>query len=322
MATEEYSSTKSPFDEFCDSMEDDGFAEEAPGSTGGIPDPEECGPVYREWEYNAVTGGTVTVHRKDTPAGKQIWRSGKAENPFHPLDGFDAGKPIVVCEGEPACDALRKAEINATTGIGGARLWKTTDWRCLANGVHVTLWPDRDAPGEDAMRQLGRILVAQGCRVAVVDVADLEEKADAADLDAGEIRKRLDDPELIDFGDWDEAEEEEAEDADPVTFAEWLAAPRETDYWLIERLVHKVGMFAIYGREKIGKSGLLANMVHAILTGASFAGREVKLESARVAWFSFEEEGDEIADRQQMIGTPNNAALEIFRVYERDDCLE
>lgn len=302
MATQDDSSTKSPFDEFCDSMEDDGFA-------------EERGPVYREWQYNSVEGGAVKVCRQDP--GKKIDRKPKGvKGPFHPLAGFDAGKPIVVCEGEPACDALREAEINATTGIGGARLWKTTDWRCLANGVHVTLWPDRDAPGEDAMRELGRILVAQGCRVAVVDVADLEEKADAADLDAGEIRKRLDDPVLIDFGDWDEAEAR-ADQLETQSFDEMLTSEDDFQY-LVADLLPLPGLSLMSAKPKCGKSTLARTLAADVALGSVFLDRETR--RGKVLFCSFEESPRKMKKEFAPMGLPPDTQIRF--VYSRGGAKE
>lgn len=98
----------------------------------------------RSWKYRSVEGGTVTVHRTDPTEDqaregvpKRIRRGkSKAIEPFLPLAEFQTGEDapdygIVICEGEATCDALCEAGINATTGIGGIQLAKSTDWTVI-----------------------------------------------------------------------------------------------------------------------------------------------------------------------------------------------
>jgi putative DNA primase/helicase len=56
------------------------------------------------------------------------------------------GKTIFIVEGEPCADALWKLGLPATTNIGGAGKWKSSDSKDLV-GAKIVLCPDRDKPG-------------------------------------------------------------------------------------------------------------------------------------------------------------------------------
>lgn len=60
---------------------------------------------------------------------------------------------VLIVEGEKAADAAARLfpSFSATTWPGGCKAVKHADFSALA-GRHVTLWPDADQPGTDAMR--------------------------------------------------------------------------------------------------------------------------------------------------------------------------
>ncbi|MCY4156227.1 MAG: AAA family ATPase [Gammaproteobacteria bacterium] len=326
MATQDDSTTKSPFDEVCDSMDGDGFAEEAPGS-GGIPDPEERGPVYREWQYNSVEGGAVKVCRQDP--GKKIRRKPEGvKGPFHPLDGFDAGKPIVVCEGEPACDALREAEINSTTGIGGAALAKTTDWRSLES-CEVILWPDQDKAGHKAMSEMLRLLTGICRKVLIVATGDLPHKADAADVSPEErhwrVAQAIDIERLSeDYRPYaealDEAEAEAEARADQLEtqgFDEMLTSEDDFQY-LVADLLPLPGLSLMSAKPKCGKSTLARTLAADVALGSVFLDRGT--HRGKVLFCSFEESPRKMKKEFAPMGLPPDTQIRF--VYSRGGAKE
>jgi len=115
-----------------------------------------------------------------------------APRPLYGLPGLaqrpDA--PVLVVEGEGTADAAALlfpehvviSWANGTNAIGKA------DWQPLAPlglaGRSVTLWPDADAPGRQAMTRLAALLREQGCCVQLVDPpADLPQGWDLANAD-------------------------------------------------------------------------------------------------------------------------------------------
>ena len=110
-----------------------------------------------------------------------------APRPLYGLPGLvqrpDA--PVLVVEGEGTADAAALlfpehvviSWANGTNAIGKA------DWQPMA-GRAVTLWPDADAPGRQAMARLAVLLAEQGCAVQLVEPpADLPQGWDLADAD-------------------------------------------------------------------------------------------------------------------------------------------
>ena len=147
----------------------------------------------RRWEYRTTCGKSVVFARRDGPDGKRPWfepagiKPDKGER-WLPLGELPEG-PVVVCEGEATCDAIREAGFTATTWWGGDKQWKLTEWKGLA-GREVTLWPDNDAGGIMAMHGIAAVLGDRhGCAVRWVQIpADKPAKWDAADTHADEIR--------------------------------------------------------------------------------------------------------------------------------------
>jgi putative DNA primase/helicase len=111
---------------------------------------------------------------KGYPAPRPIYG---AEN----LHKYPEG-PIIVVEGEKACDAARVEVSNNffVTWSGGAGSVDKNDWSVLKDR-DVILWPDADEPGWKAMGQLAQILSKLASRVRVVDTHGMPEGWDLAD---------------------------------------------------------------------------------------------------------------------------------------------
>lgn len=156
---------------------------------------ENRGEAVRCWRYHTAEGGWVFgVVRFEKAGRKSIipyyygaderWHEGQPfdhDRPLYRLPELLAkpALPVVVVEGEKACDALQQLlgdAALATTWPGGSNAVSRADWSPLADRV-VTIWPDRDSPGRKAAAAIaGRLPSAR-----LIDVGSGEDGRDAAD---------------------------------------------------------------------------------------------------------------------------------------------
>ena len=150
------------------------------------------------WAYTNESGALIGyVARYDTPGGKKQfcpwtfighdWQAKKWPS-YQPLYGMDIlsarpHDPVLVVEGEKACDAARRIcgdEYVCITWPGGANAYDGPDWS-MVKGRNVLLWPDADKPGVEAMEKLRVIIGPIVANVATINVSIFREKWDAAD---------------------------------------------------------------------------------------------------------------------------------------------
>lgn len=93
------------------------------------------------------------------------------------------GAAVVVVEGEKARDAAQAGlpRMVVVTWPGGTQGARHADWSPLA-GRDVTLWPDADGPGLDAMHEIAN-MIDQPKRLRWIDTEGLPDGFDAADVD-------------------------------------------------------------------------------------------------------------------------------------------
>ena len=110
------------------------------------------------------------------------WVIGAMPRP-RPLYGLgtlaDPGQ-VFVCEGEPACDALREIGLTATTSSGGSNAAFHSDWTPLY-GRNVVLLPDADDAGQRYADTVVKQLRGRATTIKLVDLPDLPEHGDAVD---------------------------------------------------------------------------------------------------------------------------------------------
>lgn len=107
------------------------------------------------------------------------WACRGPEKP-RPLYGLDSVEkfptaPVIVVEGEKCVDAARLKVFTKNPVISwmnGAKGVSAADWSQLAGVKKAVIWPDADAAGHDAMRDVADALLEQGISVEFVDVAD------------------------------------------------------------------------------------------------------------------------------------------------------
>jgi len=150
------------------------------------------------WAYTDAAGALCFYHDRYEPKGERkqfspltLWRfpDGRMQWQFkappapRPLLGLPdlAAKPgpVLIVEGEKARDAaaLLFPENPVITSQGGAQAVAKSDWRPLA-GRECLLWPDADAPGEKAMRDIAAALAAVNAgKVSVFNLAAFARRA-------------------------------------------------------------------------------------------------------------------------------------------------
>ncbi|NMC21107.1 MAG: DUF3987 domain-containing protein, partial [Thermogutta sp.] len=154
-----------------------------------------------QWQYVDRERRLVgLVLRWDTKDGKEIrpvslhaqgWRLTALPKP-RPLYNLgailaaSAETPIIVCEGEKACDAAAKCGLLATTSSGGACGVKLSDWQPV-RGRNVIVLPDHDAAGEKYAEDVAKLCHAAGAaNVRILRLSDfapgLPEGGDLADI--------------------------------------------------------------------------------------------------------------------------------------------
>ena len=144
----------------------------------------------RDYPADFPTGDCTWRDCTKIEAHKHIWGTKGASTAgcFLLAWGEDApDKVLVLVEGEKAAAALLVhvdgKDYTPVTWNGGSSVDKS-DF-ALMDGRTVILWPDNDAAGLRAMRKAARACEDAGAtRVSIVDVQGLNDKADAADVDA------------------------------------------------------------------------------------------------------------------------------------------
>jgi putative DNA primase/helicase len=157
--------------------------------------PPELGRATAQWPYRNANGELLFwVQRIDLQQGERHrkvfvqrtwldggWHFPSRRDPFR--SDWPAPRPlyrlpelerrpwseVLITEGEKAADAaaLLFPDLVVISWCGGSSALQSVDWSPLAQRA-VTLWPDADAPGREAMASLSALLLQQDCTVAVV----------------------------------------------------------------------------------------------------------------------------------------------------------
>lgn len=252
------------------------------------------GKPVRIWTYRDATGARdlLKVARYQAPNGKEIrpwipdrgrWKCGAHPIP-RPLYGLDLlGKqptlPVLVTEGEKACDAARElvgARYAVTTWPGGANAADKADWTPL-RGRTVTLWPDADIAGDKAMRTVAAKLAGIAVAVTIVAPGERPKGWDLADAkadgwSADDILTFIDEHAEKITGDTS------ADDGDALSyvFAHELGDEGDEADELVERLLTRGAMGVIYGDSNSGKTFFAIDIACAITRNLRWMERNVE----------------------------------------------
>lgn len=147
--------------------------------------------VRMEIDGNKLTPTVVYARHQD---GREAWVSGRFPSP-RPLQGLDAlaARPdaaVLVVSGEKCREAAQGALAGfvAVTWPGGDGSVLKADWSPLA-GRRVTLWPDNDPSGVEAMETLAAALHGQAAEVRFITPSDQRKGWDVADAVADGMDK-------------------------------------------------------------------------------------------------------------------------------------
>ncbi len=119
--------------------------------------------IYQDKEGNDLVravridkgDGTKPIRFQESWDGKE-WVKGtkhldRAEIPVYRYreirEAIAQGQTIFIVEGEKVADTMWRLGLRATTNIGGATKWRTSDSECLEGAVEIVICPDRDKVG-------------------------------------------------------------------------------------------------------------------------------------------------------------------------------
>lgn len=111
------------------------------------------------------------------------WATGKPPGklPLYGIAEMPSSGTIYVVEGEKACDAARSIGLYAVTSAHGSKSADKTDWLPLA-GRDIVVLPDNNLAGLGYATKVARILHAFDCSVRIVEMPNLPDGGDIADL--------------------------------------------------------------------------------------------------------------------------------------------
>lgn len=162
----------------------------------------KLGDPVKTWTYTDRHGAPLFyVARYNTAEGKTFlpWSmvegklTSKGYPPPRPLynlpDVYEfTGKPILITEGEKACDAAKiitQGVYVCVTWANGAQSINKTDWKSI-HSRKVLLWPDADKPGVEAMDRIATLLSEHCPEIKILNTDGLSDGWDAADaLESG-----------------------------------------------------------------------------------------------------------------------------------------
>jgi hypothetical protein len=224
---------------------------------------------------DAIDGTVVAVHaRRGTGPGKKVWWEGNlgGRSPADLLYRIEnlngAGDPVVLCEGEPAADAVAALGLPALGTVCGAASTISGGVARLLAGREVWLWPDNDEDGAAHMERNAKVLRDAGAEVKIVKWAAAPPKGDAADyLAAGGTRdgivamarERATGADA-DAGTGTEGGVAAFPEDERSPYIDWAAfwdKEREPEEWLIDRILARGRGHAFYAKHKVGKSLLM-----------------------------------------------------------------
>lgn len=153
------------------------------------------GRIVATYDYRGSEGEliyqAVRLEPKDfrlrRPDGNDGWIwNGKGITPIpyrlpEVLEAIKSGQTIFITEGEKDVNNLFKIGVVATCNHGGAGKWRESHAKYFPNETKVVVLTDNDDPGRQHGVIVARMLIAQGCKVKVVELPGLPSKGDVSD---------------------------------------------------------------------------------------------------------------------------------------------
>ncbi len=266
----------------------------------------------RETRYpiREASGALVATHvRRDGPDGKRFhWeRDGKsslggmrcASLPLYGSElvaGMPADEPVIVTEGEKACDAARFHGLNSVATVTGAASCPDRSVLGVLAGRDVVLWPDSDEPGASHMQKVAARLDGIARSIRVFKWAGAPQGGDAADYFAngGTSEGLRAEVAKAPSAEANPTENDSAALRDGVpaesilrfrTAADITALGAVDVPWIARPWVAGECITLLDGKVKAaGKTTFAADLVRAVLDGDDFLGQPTT--STRVVWLT------------------------------------
>ncbi len=263
------------------------------------------------WPYSDEHGvvGYIVVRYESNGGSKEYrpfhrtgtgWSIGGPRGPL-PLYRLPAvlaairrGERIYVVEGEKCADALWRLGLPATTSSHGAKAARRSDWSVLG-GCDIVVIPDNDEAGrkyaQDVAGMVSALNPPAGVRIVELDdlpvggdVADFVEDERAGELDAEQIRSRIE--ALADHADCvpglrSPIEKEQGTESNSeshrtrrvfsvISIGDFLDQEDEEISWVVEGLLPSGGVSILATKPKVGKSTLARTLILSVARGEPF----------------------------------------------------
>jgi len=298
-----------------------------PRSPGQLP--RSTGQVHLtgEWEYADEHGSVLFVKQRFWTADakgktykllrvmsdgtRQASMQGARVIPYRLSDVLEAklqSKPVFLCEGEKAADALASIGVFTSTSHTGAGSWPAANSTWFAD-LNIVLVPDNDAPGYRYASLVASALlpIAKSVRLLALPVGHTQDAfewvmagGDKAQLmalckglqpvlDAESIvylpPPAEDSEPAIDLSlDAEAFEPEPALELVPaeskIRIEPWDTIQDEPVEWLIQDVLPRKGFSALFGPPGSFKSFVALDIAHSVATGTAWMGKEVATPGA------------------------------------------
>jgi 5S rRNA maturation endonuclease (ribonuclease M5) len=224
-----------------------------------------------------------------------------ADLPLYNVDAIEPNKPVVVVEGEKACDALASTGLIATVAtVGGANVAPSEEsLRPLLQASEIFLWPDADTQGRNHMADLKKkCLVVGHKKVSYIVWEGAPSKGDAADaLELGidavkEILSRNDHTSYVKNA------------LGLRDTSEWIDEPEVPLTYVVEGLIGD-GLFTMLsGFPKAGKSTFARQLAVSVAKGEPFLGHTTR--HGLVLYMALEEAASMVESDLRALGLTSN----------------
>lgn len=236
------------------------------------------------WCYLSRSGVPLMyIARYETADGKTFlpwtsnnrgWHTKSLPAP-RPLYGLDLladrpAAPVLLVEGEKACDAARILAPNfvVLTWPHGAKGINAVDWSPLFGHPIVVLWPDADEAGVKAMSEISKILLPSCPSIKLLSPVDKVKGWDAADA----IAEGFTTDALYEWiGNTKELVPSFSFVAESVS--ELLLKPEPAIEWLIDSIWVDKSRGLIAGNPGVGKTWLALEMLISVASGLPCLGK-------------------------------------------------
>lgn len=268
--------------------------------------------VKQRFKTSDAKGKTYKLLRVMEDGSRQASMVGAKIVPYRLSDVLYASrkqKPLFICEGEKAADALASIGVFTSTSHTGAGSWPAANSHWFAD-MHIVLVPDNDQPGYRYASLVASALlpIAKSVRLLALPVGHTEDAFEwvmaggdkAALMTLCKGLQPLADAESIAY-----QPPAPAEDLEPVADAEafepepalepalelvpeeskiriepWDSIEDEPVEWLIQDVLPRRGFSALFGPPGSFKSFVALDIAHSIATGADWMGKPVATPGA------------------------------------------